>query len=142
MSEKKKVIFIDSENQKVTEVFIEKNDCLKETYTMIGNGCHTVATAIYLHEHSCPDTIMVDDEGYFVADSQGFRMTSLDYEQMFIYGNAVIWGMDEYGELDNVKTTLEEISSKIKWVDKHDAAIIRERVMNTPPIITDWDWDI
>lgn len=134
MIEKKKVIFIDSENQKITEVFIDKNDCLKESYAMIGNGCHTVATAIYLEGHRCSDTIMGDDEGYFNADLKGFM-----YEKMFVYGNAVIWGSDVEGDLDDVKTPLEEISSKINWVDKNDAAIIRERVMNTPPSISFWD---
>jgi hypothetical protein len=131
MSNKKKVIFIDSENQKVTEVFIDKNDCLKETYRMIGNGCHTVATTIYLSHH---DTIMGDDEGYFNADLKGFML-----EGMFVYGNAVIWGSGVEGDLDDVQTLLEEISSKINWVDKNDAAIIREQVMNTPPSISFWD---
>jgi len=134
MSNKKKVIFIDSENQKVSEVFIDKNDCLKKTYAMIGNGCHTVAIAIYLQDHDCSDTIMGDDEAYFNSDLKGFM-----YERMFVYGNAVIWGSDVEGDLDDVKIKVDEISSKINWVDKNDAAIIRERVMNTPPIISFWD---
>jgi hypothetical protein len=131
MNEKKKVIFIDSENQKVTEVLIEKNDCLKESYAMIGNGCHTVATVIFLKHN---DTIMGDDEGYFVQDLKGFM-----YDNMFVYGNAVIWGCDSEGDLDDVRTPIEEIFSKIKWVDEIDSAVIREKVMNTPPTITFWD---
>lgn len=132
MSEKKKVIFIDSENQKVTEVFIEKNDCLKETYAMIGNGCHTVAIAIHL---SHADAIMGDDEGYFNEGLKGFM-----YERMFVYGNAVVWGSDDEGDLDDPKTTAGEISSKITWVGEDDSAVIRERVMNTPPTIMFWDY--
>lgn len=132
MSAKKKVIFIDSENQKVIEVFIEKNDCLKETYAMIGNGCHTVAIAIYLSHNGA---IMGDDEGYFNEGLKGFMC-----DGMFVYGNAVIWGSDDKGNLEDTKTSADEISAKIKWVNEFDSAIVRETVMNTPPEITSWDW--
>jgi hypothetical protein len=68
-----------------------------------------------------------------------YRTKNAYYDDVFVYGNAVIWGSDKEGNLDNVKTSLSEIFSKIKWVDELEASLIRDKVMNTPPTIKFWD---
>ena len=127
----KKIILIDSENREIKEVVINRSECLSKSYELIGNGCHTVATVIHLAQG---DAIMGDDEAYFTPDLCGFR-----YERMFVYGNAVIWGMDVEGDLDDVKTPIAEIKANVRWVDRSESDKIREIVNNTPPTILTWD---
>lgn len=127
----KKIILIDSENREIKEVVINRSECLSKSYELIGNGCYTVAIGIHLAQG---DAIMGDDEGYFTPDLCGFR-----YESMFIYGNAVIWGMDKEGDLDDVKTPISEIKANVRWVDRSESNKIREIINNTPPTILTWD---
>ena len=115
---KYKAIFIDVENQSVKEIELEKGKSLQMSYDYI--GCSLVEQALYLNEQN--DAIIVDEEGYFREGLCGFYYDSI----YFYYGNGIIWGVDEEGELADVKISLEEVKNKISFVSREDSAVQRE----------------
>lgn len=121
-----KALIIDVKNQLVREA--TTND-YKDIYDLIGNGCTTFACPI---EFDNGDALYVDDEGLY-HDNQGcFIMEGWSYP---IVGNAVILGCDEEGESVDCKSTIEEISSKLKFYSKDVADRWSEISLNSPRII-------
>jgi len=117
-----KVIFINASKREITEVNLGAS-ALKETYQLIGNDCSLVQTGAYCVGN---DALMVDEEGYFKEGLEGFYIIG----KGFFYGNAVIWGCDEEGDISDCETTIEEIASEMVWVDQSKCASIRESVIN------------
>jgi|LakMenEpi03Aug12_release.lakeMendotaPanAssembly.Ray.scaffolds.fasta_scaffold127998_5 hypothetical protein len=122
-----KSISINSENREVKEVTLV--DTLNDSYAQIGNDCSMVQTGEYINR---TDAIMVDEEGYFKEGLCGFF-----YGENFYYGNAVVWGMNpEDGDDADCSVKVEDILSKIQWVDANTAIRIRARIMSNPYTIT------
>lgn len=107
-----KVIKIDSANKTITQ--IELGNGLQPIYDAIGNECNCFSCPVELDNG---DTIYADDEGLFHPFEGGIMMPYWDYP---IMGNILIIGTGEDGESVDVKTTVEEITPLIQWVDKGD----------------------
>jgi len=122
----KKAIFINAETREIVSVNLK--DSLKETYQML--NCNLVEGALYLDKN---DLLVVDEEGYFTAGRSGFY-----FQDMFFYGNGMIWGADEDGDTDDFKSDIDYITSQITWVDADMSAIIRERQLNRPAMVMAW----
>jgi hypothetical protein len=105
---------INVETRKVEQ--IEINDW-KEIAPAIGNGCTTFACPVTFDNE---DSIYCDDESLLRQDDikGGFMMDGWNYP---IVGNAVIQGTDEDGDSTEPLTPINELESKIKWIDKEDA---------------------
>jgi hypothetical protein len=122
-----KSILINSQTREVKEVTLA--NVLQDSYDLIGNGCSMVETGEYINH---TDALIIDEEGYFKSALCGFF-----YNEHFYYGNAVVWGMNpDDGDNADCKVSVQEILSKIQWVDANNANKIRERVMNQPYTFT------
>ena len=64
------------------------------------------------------DTLYVDDEGLLRKENYGFEFTYDNGHVAPLMGKALVLGTDAEGESVAVKSTLEEVESKIKWVGK------------------------
>jgi hypothetical protein len=118
-----KSILINSETLEVKEVTLANT--LRDTYDLIGANCSLVETGEYI---SKSDALMINEEGYFNEGLCGFF-----YGENFYYGNAVVWGMNlKNGDNADCAVSVENVASKIQWVDAEIASRIRERVMNRP----------
>jgi hypothetical protein len=107
-----KAIFIDSKNREVKEVEI-KGD-LQSWYETI--GCGMVECALYFDDH---DSIMVDEEGLFHSECNEFFFVKGGHQPFA--GNGLVVGTDENGESVSTKISLDEVKSKVKFMDRFDA---------------------
>ena len=64
------------------------------------------------------DTLYVDDEGLLRKENYGFEFTYDNGHVAPLMGKALVLGTDAEGESVEVKSSLEEVESKIKWVGK------------------------
>ena len=118
-----KSILINSETREVKEVTL--TEVLKDTYELIGANCSLVETGEYI---SKSDTLMINEEGYFNEGLCGFF-----FGENFYYGNAVVWGMNRNsGDNADCSVSIEDVNSKIQWINADTSSRIRERVMNRP----------
>ena len=124
----KKAIFIDAHAQKITEILLSTQNTLKEVYSTIGNNCDIIEMGCYLKGN---DGLMVDGEGYFKEGLCGFYI----FDVGFFYGNGLIMGADELGELDDFKTNFYDVKKMVTFIDKDDSAIIRDKVLNNPQFL-------
>src|SRR5574343_1281358 len=110
---KTKALFIDAKEKTITEVKIGNG--LKDVYDLIGGECQLVETAFYGKEG---DWCVVDEEGLFHSHETGFAVMGEDGEMLNVFvGSGVMMGADEEGDTVDVKTTAEELSKRIQWVD-------------------------
>ena len=105
-----KVIKIDSGNRTITQIELEKG--LQPIYDAIGNECNCFTCPVELDNG---DVIYADDEGLYHPFEGGIMMPNWNYP---IVGTILIIGTDEEGESVDAKTTVEEITPLIQWVDK------------------------
>ena len=107
----KKALKIDVELKKVYE--IELGDDYKEIYEAIGNGCSLFCVPFSFDNR---DSIFADDEILLREnDIKGaFMMPDWSYP---IYNNAIILGTDEEGNSVDYKSTLEEITKNVFFVN-------------------------
>ena len=64
------------------------------------------------------DTLYVDDEGLLTKENYCFEFTYDNGHVAPLMGKALVLGTDAEGESVEVKSSLEEVESKIKWVGK------------------------
>ena len=64
------------------------------------------------------DTLYVDDEGLLRKENYCFEFTYDNGHVAPLMGKALVLGTDAEGESVEVKSSLEEVESKIKWVGK------------------------
>ena len=64
------------------------------------------------------DTLYVDDEGLLRKENYGFEFTYDNGHTQPLMGKALVLGTDAEGESVAVKSTLEEVASKVKWIGK------------------------
>ena len=64
------------------------------------------------------DTLYVDDEGLLLKENYAFEFTYDNGHVAPLMGKALVLGTDAEGESVAVKSTLEEVASKVKWIGK------------------------
>jgi uncharacterized Fe-S cluster-containing protein len=122
-----KAIFINARERKVEEITLEKG--IENIYKVIGYGCELFTVPSILDNQ---DGLFIDDEGVFEGHSHddesdesfGFAWDvspeAGTFDKYFpICGNGVLIGCDDEGESVDVKTTLEEVKKRVKFVPSH-----------------------
>jgi hypothetical protein len=107
------VIVINSEKQTIE--FAEISN-YKDIYPLIGNECDTFCCPVSFDN---ADTIYADDEALYHPYQGGMIMPDWDYP---LIGNFVIVGTDEDGDNADVQSTLDEIRSKVRFLNKSEVA--------------------
>lgn len=74
-------------------------------------GCRTFTTGGYLENG---DVLFVDDEGMLTGPTHFFRIKGLNDQPLA--GRGVVLGSDGHGGSADVKTSSEEILSRVRWV--------------------------
>jgi hypothetical protein len=110
-----KAILIDSANQKLVPIELDKSkELLNQYYELIGNNCQCIDAP---YEFSGSDVLIVDDEGLFNNAQFGFKFPDFNYP---IVGNAIIIGVDEEtGDSVSVNSPIEAFKNII-WCDKFE----------------------
>jgi hypothetical protein len=75
------------------------------------------------------DSLYVDDEGLFVSEYKGAFYFN-NFPQM-LFGNGLLMGSDEEGESVDVKSTIEEIKNKIKYIPEDTGRYVLETFQTT-----------
>jgi len=122
-----KAIKIDVANKKLSYVNIGH---YSEIYSEIGNGCELFCCPV---EYPNRDVLYADDESLLRENIEGcFSFPEWNYP---IVGNGILLGSDEEGDSADVKTTIEELESKIIWGNKEAAESYRQYALNIKPEI-------
>ena len=87
-------------------------------YRMINEliNCERGFDAVYGFRNQ--DTLFVDDEGLLRKENHAFEFTYDNGHTQPLMGKALVLGTDAEGESVAVKSTLEEVESKIRWIGK------------------------
>ena len=87
-------------------------------YRMINEliNCERGFAAVYGFRNQ--DTLFVDDEGLLRKENHGFEFTYDNGHTQPLMGKALVLGTDAEGESVAVKSTLEEVASKVNWIGK------------------------
>jgi len=120
----KKAIVIDSAKRDVYAVSLG-ND-YKEIYPYIGPECTTFCCPVELENG---DAMFADDEGLFHTIHGGFMMPDWRYP---IVGNVVLLNTDEDGESVSALSDIEDLKSKITWIDAHQANLWADYALGQP----------
>jgi hypothetical protein len=114
-----KAILINSIEQTVTE--IEYSGNWRDISKLIGCDLFTVVNM------GKGDTIFVDDEG-LLKDPQYFF--KLDTYRSLLAGNGLILGSDDEGESIACKVTVEEMRSRISFINRETLVMDSANLMN------------
>jgi hypothetical protein len=123
-----KILKIDVVAKTVTEIEIENN--LADIYSAIGNGCNLFCVPVTFDNG---DALYADDEALLQENVQGAFIMD-DWESPIV-GNALIVGTDSEGDSISCKTTVNDLFSKITFLDSDVAEKRREEVINSPKMI-------
>lgn len=104
-----KAILINATKKTIEEVDVPSENTLKTWYSLI--GCNLVTCAFYINE---TDSVLVDDEGLLKQPQHFFTYEGFHQP---LAGSGLVVGCDEEGETTSVKTTLEEVREKVKFMD-------------------------
>lgn len=115
-----KAFKIDPKNKTIEEIVINR---WQGIYQHISEECCTFCCPVQFEND---DTIYADDEGLFHTIEGGIIMKDWKYP---ILGNTLLIGEDREGDIDDVKTSLEELQSKIIWVSKELCLKHKESVL-------------
>ena len=87
-------------------------------YRMINEliNCERGFDAVYGFRNQ--DTLFVDDEGLLRKENHGFEFTYDNGHTQPLMGKALVLGTDAEGESIAVKSSLEEVASKVNWIGK------------------------
>lgn len=114
-----KAIKIDVENQKI--VFVEVSSDYKDIQVQLGLGCDIITAPIILENE---DTVYLDDEGLLRGPAKcGWTMSLSDGTFWKFVGNGLILGAGDEGESADVKSTIEEITTMVGWMDETAAKL-------------------
>ena len=113
-----KVIKIDSLKEEIS--IIDINGSLESIYKEL--NCTIVEAPIILDNE---DTLYDDEEGLFVSESKGGFMFSIYHSPLM--GNGLIIGSNDEGENVDVKSTLEDIINKVKFLPGDTCEYILKR---------------
>ena len=75
------------------------------------------------------DSLYVDDEGLFVSEYKGAFYFN-NFPQM-LFGNGLLMGSDDEGESVDVKSTLEDVINKIKYIPESTGRYVLETFQTT-----------
>lgn len=122
-----KALLIDVKNKTVIETCVSST---QDIYKLIGNGCD-----LFCCPYNFPngDALYTDDEGLLKENIVGCFM--FPEWNIPIVGNAIILGETKLGDMDDCKSTVEEILSKIKFYPKEEAEAWVIKVMSQPHYI-------
>lgn len=112
-----KAIKIDVTNRTVTEIEIGANS-LKSMQEVVG-GLITAAL-----EMENMDTLYVNDEGLFLFNEFFYLEGNVQPNA----GNGIIMGTDEEGGSIGAKSSLEEIRSKVRFLNKGEALKLAQKL--------------
>ena len=123
----KKAIKINVELKTITEIIIDDN--IESISNEIGNNCRYFCCP---YDFPNNDAIYSDDDILMrIKDIKGgFKMA--DNWNYPIVNNAIILGTDDEGDSVNYKSKIEDIKSKIIYVDKDTCIAWANKVMSTP----------
>lgn len=116
-----KAFKIDPKNKTIEEIVINH---WQDIYSQISEECGTFCCPVQFENN---DTIYADDEGLFHTIEGGIIMENWVYP---ILGNTILIGEDNDGDMEDVKTSLEELQSKIVWVSKELCLKHKESILN------------
>ena len=122
-----KAIKIDVVKRDVYYIEMEKD--YHRIYDAIGNGCTLFCCPV---EFDNSDALYSDDEGLLHEELEGFFWMN-DWTIPLV-GNAIILGTDDEGDSTDVRSTIEEIKSKIiRWGNKDEANVYRKIAQSINP---------
>lgn len=116
-----KAFKIDPKNKTIEKIVINR---WQDIYPQISEECYTFCCPIQFEND---DTIYADDEGLFHIIEGGIIMKDWTHP---IVGNTILIGEDSEGDMEDVKTSLEELQSKIIWVSKELCLKHKESILN------------
>lgn len=124
-----KAIKINVETKTIEAIMLPKH--FGEISKAIGNGCTLFCCPIVFDND---DTIYADDESLLRYDDikGGFTMEGWKYP---IVGNAIVLGTDAEGDSVDVKSDVDDLSSRIVFIDETMAKDYANEVMSKPPTI-------
>jgi hypothetical protein len=127
-----KAIFINAETREVVSVELSKENTLAECYSLI--GCNIVEAIHTYSDGNCDgNQLIFDEEGLFKEGKSGFY-----FDGWFIYGNAIIWGNDIHGYLADCNYQVDDVLSRLYWVDKEMSESIRNSKLQKNPQVFAW----
>ena len=117
-----KAFKINPKNKTIEEIVIDR---WQDIYAHISEECRTFCCPVQFENN---DTIYADDEGLLHNNIEGgIIMKDWLYP---ILGNTLLIGEDIEGDMEDVKTSLEELQSKIIWVSKELCLKHKESILN------------
>jgi len=116
MKAKTRVLKINVEEKKITEIKLNHSlDIVGE----IGNDCSIFSAPVYLDNGDC---LYCDDEGLFHENIGAIIKEGWSYT---ICGNVLVVGTDvETGETVDAKSTIEELTDSILFIDKKNGLLM------------------
>jgi hypothetical protein len=113
-----KAIFIDSDNQKLIPIELDKQkDLLEQYYSIIGNNCKCIDAPYQFNDN---EILLVDDEGLFNTAKRGFKYPDWNYP---VVGNGIITGVNnDTGDFVSLTSDIEKFNNII-WCDEKEINI-------------------
>lgn len=144
MENKVRCILVDPIEQKVEEIFLDKDNLLKEWYKTIGNNCSLVTNADYWFWDNIANGLLCDEDIlYRVNDIQGMFEITLGKNTYNIVNKAIFCGINNIdGESVSCTLSTKLVETKIVWKSKEDALTYSKQVITRPSDITWWENDI
>jgi hypothetical protein len=118
-----KAIFIDSDNQKLIPIELDKQkDLLEQYYSIIGNNCKCIDAPYQFNDN---EILLVDDEGLFNTAKRGFKYPDWNYP---VVGNGIITGVNnDTGDFVSLTSDIEKFNNII-WCDEKEINIIENNL--------------
>lgn len=113
-----KAFKIDAVNKTVTEIELEEGKTLRGMQAVVGG---TITTAVILENE---DTVFVHDEGLYLFPDFFF----IEGNGQPNAGNGIVTGCNANGKTVGVQSTLEEIRSRVRFLDKAQALELAEEL--------------
>lgn len=144
MENKVRCILVDPIEQKVEEIFLDKDNLLQEWYKTIGNNCSLVTNADYWFWDNIANGLLCDEDIlYRKSDIQGMFEITLGKNTYNIVNKAIFYGINNIdGECVSCTLSTKLVESKVVWKSKEDALTYSKQVTTRPSDITWWENDI
>lgn len=112
-----RAVLINAKDRTVTDVEVDgRKNVLHQWYKLL--NVRMVEVALYINEQE--DSILVDEEGMLELDENTCFFVYEGGHQPFA-GNGLIVGKDEDGESISCHVTADEVRSKVKFLNIHEA---------------------
>jgi hypothetical protein len=144
MENKVRCILVDPIEQKVEEIFLNKDNLLQEWYQSIGNNCSLVTNADYWFWDNIANGLLCDDDILIrESDIQGMFEITLGNARYNIVNKAIFCGINNMdGESVSCTLSTKLVESKIVWKSKEEALIYARQTTTRPSDVSWWENDI